>query len=114
MSITRKRAGRRSWETRMRFSRNLTNFVQALAAKEWKFDAATTKAMVIERSATVTGKKEVITFNQAYGELSMWLDKSFANISEDGLSDMLAETFFQGARLVTGKAEYRLWKRTGH
>lgn len=74
-----------------------------------KYDNTITKAMVIERLALATGKKEVITFSQAYGELSMWMNIAFKNISEFGFSDMLAETFFQGASVVTSKAEYRLW-----
>lgn len=107
MSITRRRAGRKSWETRKRFDADAQSFFVALSSKKWKFDNETTRAMIIERFSH--DKREVITFNQAYGELSGWLDKSFANISDGGFSDMLAETFFQRAAIFTGKAEYRLW-----
>lgn len=109
MSITRKRAGRKAWETRRRFNDNVVDFFAALGRKEWKFDAATTSKMVIERRAKATGEIALITFSQAYSELFDWLGKSFADISDNGFSDMLAETFFQGAVIHTLKAEYRLW-----
>ncbi|MDB5478840.1 MAG: hypothetical protein JWM96_1335, partial [Alphaproteobacteria bacterium] len=103
----RNRAGRKSYETKLQRFETIRNFAQAMAEKKWKYDAATTKAMIIERTAN--GKTEVITFSQAYGELSMWLNVTFANISESGLSDMLAETFMQKAAIHTRKAVYRLW-----
>lgn len=108
--MSRQRAGRKSWQTRVNFSLEVGNFAAALAEKKWKYSAEDTKAMVITRTANETGAREVITFNRAYGELSGWLNKAFANISEDGFSDMLAETFFQGAAIFTPKAEYRLWR----
>ncbi|MCD9188284.1 MAG: SWIM zinc finger domain-containing protein [Pyrinomonadaceae bacterium] len=107
--MSRTRAGRKSWETRISYHREVGNTVEAFASADWKYDAETTKKMVIERTAKATGKTEVITFSMAYGELSMWLDKVFVNISERGFSDMLAETFFQGAELHTPKATYKLW-----
>jgi hypothetical protein len=83
MSITRKRAGRKSWETRQRFNNVVGDFFQALAsAPKPVFDNSVTKTMVIERVVKESRKKEVITFSQAYGELSMWLGKAFENISE--------------------------------
>ena len=109
MSITRKRAGRKSWETRQAFNNTVGNFAQAMAEKIWKYDSPVTKAMIIERTAKETGKAEVITFSQAYAELSGWLGKSFVNTSEEGFSDMLAETFFQNAQIHTPKGVYRLW-----
>lgn len=108
--MSRTRAGRKSWETRVEFINEVGNFAAALAEKEWKYDLATTKAMVIMRTAKADGRREVITFSQAYSELSMWEGRSFANNSEDGLSDMLCETFLQGAAVHTKKAEYRLWQ----
>jgi hypothetical protein len=109
MSITRKRAGRKSWETRVRFNSDVSNFFTALGSASRKFDTETTKAMIIERYAKEAGKTEIITFRQAYVELSGWVDRAFFNTSESGLSDMLAETFFQGAQVHTPKAVYRLW-----
>lgn len=76
-----------------------------------KYGAETTKVMVIERTNYQTGKREVITFGQSYNELSDWLDIAFGNCSEFGFGDMLAETFLQGASIVTKKAEYRLWNK---
>ncbi len=110
----RSRAGRMGYETRVNFSRAVGEFAQAFALKEWKYSLNDQKAMVIIRTAKDSGKKEVITFNQAYAELSQWLDKSFANISEDGFSDMLTETFLQNAEVHTSKAVYRLWTREAH
>ncbi len=109
-SLSRSRAGRKSWATRVNYNHAVGDAVRAMAnAPAPKYDGKTTKAMIIERTAN--GKTEVITFSQSYGELSMWLNRAFANISEDGFSDMLAETFFQGATIFTAKAEYRLWLR---
>ena len=107
-AISRSRAGRKSWQTRVNYTNAVGDAVKAMAnAPQPKYGDSITRAMIIERTAN--GKTEVITFSQSYGELSMWLDKSFANISESGFSDMLAETFFQGAKVCTAKAEYRLW-----
>lgn len=108
--MSRTRAGRKAYQTRVDFSRNVGEVIQSFAAKQWKYSLTETKAMVITRTAKETGGREVITFAQAFGELSQWLDRAFANISEDGLSDMLTETFLQGAEIHTGKAVYRLWK----
>ena len=108
--MSRTRSGRKSWATRVAYTNAVGDAVRAIAnAPEPKYDSKTTKAMVIERTAN--GKKEVITFSQSYGELSMWLNVAFANISEDGFSDMLAETFLQGADIRTPKAAYRLWNK---
>lgn len=74
MSITRKRAGRKAYETKLNNFAAIRNFAAAMAEKKWKFDSATTKAMIIER--TTNGRTEVITFSQAYGELSGWCDKA--------------------------------------
>lgn len=112
MSITRKRAGRASWETRVNYNNDLREAARAIGKAEWKHNSNTTKAMIIERTAE-GGSKEVITFSQAYGELSMWLNIAFANITEMGFSDMLADEFFAGATLSTKKAEYRLWVKEG-
>lgn len=111
--MSRTRAGRKAQETHRDFLRNVGNFGGALAAKKWKFTSDQTKAMVIIRTKQGEIFGEAITFNQAYGDLFAWEGKrtasAFSNISEHGLSDMLAETFFQGATIVTGKAEYVLW-----
>lgn len=106
---TRNRAGRKAYETKLNNFATIKNFAAAMAEKRWKFDSATTKAMIITRTAKETGKTEVITFSQAYAELSGWADRAFVNTSENGLSDMLAETFFQGAIVHTPKAAYQLW-----
>lgn len=99
----------------MRIARARKQTANFVGRRDWtkptpaKYDNTVTKAMIIERLNYATGKTEVITFGQSYGELSMWLNVAFKNTSEFGLSDMLAETFFQGAKIVTKKAEYRLW-----
>lgn len=113
--MSRSRAGRKAYETRINFNNQVGDFFRSLAnAPEPKFGRDATKAMIIERVIKETKHKEVITFGEAYGELSMWFNVAFANISPSGLSDMLAETFFQGAAVHTPKAVYRLWTRTGH
>lgn len=89
----------------------LRGLVNGFAEAVWQYDTQTTKAMIIERTAKETGRREVITFNQAYGELSIWLGKAFVNISDYGFSDMLAAEFFQGAVFHTRRAEYRFWNR---
>jgi hypothetical protein len=109
MSIRHRRAGRKSWETRKRFSREVGEIFRAIAdAPAPEFD---TKAMFIERFAKETGKREVITFSKAYVELSDWLGRAFENISDKGFSDMLAETFLSRAQVHTGKAVYTLWNQ---
>jgi len=107
-SLTRQRAGRKSWNTRVRYNNAVVDAANAIANAKWKYDSKTTDAFVIERTAKAGGAVALIGFSQAFGELSGWLGKSFANISEMGLSDMLAETFLQGASIQTLKAEYRL------
>lgn len=108
MRISRTRAGRKSWNTRNQYNRAVGEAFRAIAnSPEQKYGAVVTRAMIIERTAG--GKREVISFSTAYGELSMWLNVAFCDYSEFGLSDMLAETFFQGAVIRTLKAEYRLW-----
>lgn len=108
--MSKTRAGRKSWETRVNFNIAIGNFAQAVAVNKWKYSIQETKSMIIERTVKATSKKEVITFAQAYGELSIWLKKSFDNSSELGFSDMLADTFLQKNTVVhSGKAEYRLW-----
>jgi hypothetical protein len=78
---------------------DLSSVMNAIGNAEWKYDSKVTKAMIIERTAKETGKREAITFSQAYGELSMWLDKAFANISESGFSDMIAAEIFPRSRV---------------
>lgn len=111
--MSRTRAGRKAQETHRNFLRTVKDFAQALAEKSWKFSVEETKAMIIERTEKVTGKTEVITCNQAIGEIMNWEGRmnrnSFSNISGDGISDMLCDTFFQGAVVHTGKASYTLW-----
>ena len=107
-SLSRQRAGRKSWNTRVGYNNAVVDAANAIANAKWKYDSKTTDAFVIERTAKADGAVALIGFSQAYGELSGWLGKSFANISEMGLSDMLAETFLQGASIQTLKAEYRL------
>lgn len=111
--MSRTRSGRLAQANHRNFLSNVGGFAQSLAAKEWKFTVEQTKAMVIIRTAPGDIFGEAITFNQAYSDLYLWEGKrtrcSFSNISEDGLSDMLAATFFQGATVVTEKAEYVLW-----
>lgn len=108
--MSRTRRGRKSWETRMNFNRTVGSFAAAYAAKEFKFSTAETKAMVIIRTDN-TGRREIITFNQAYGELSLWEGKAFTNVSPDAFSDMLCETFKQRAVIFTRRASYRLWTK---
>ncbi len=72
-----------------------------------RFTKAEEKTLVIERRWQ--GKREVITFSQAYTELSGWLGRSFSNCSEWGFSDSLFEMFIKGSVIHTPKAEYRLW-----
>ncbi len=98
-------------KSRADFSREVSDAVRAIGNGKWKYDSNVTNAMTIERTVAATGKKETITFSQAYGELSMWLNVSFANISEEGFSDMLAAEFFSGARIHTKKAEYSFLNR---
>ncbi len=115
-NMSRTRDARKGHETRRNFSRSFGDFAAALAAKETKFSIEQTKAMVIIRTANGEIFGEPITFGQAYGELFAWEGKrtinAFSNISEDGLSDMLAATFFQGALVCTAKADYFLWNKT--
>lgn len=96
----------------MGFERNLANFAGERAGKVWKFDSNTLKSMVIIRTKAGEIFGEAITFNQAYNDLYLWEGKrtrcAFSNISEDGLTDMLAATFFQGATVATEKAQYVL------
>lgn len=72
-----------------------------------KYTRAAEKELIIER--VWGGKREVITFNTAYSELSTWLNKSFSNCSEMGFSDCLFELLTSGAEIHTPKADYRLW-----
>lgn len=114
--MSRTTAARKGHETRRKFLRSFGNFAAALAAKETKFSIEQTKAMVIERTAKATGKREVITFNQAYGELSMWSKNTFKDVfdednSELGFSDLLTEAFLEGKTITTAKAVYTLWQR---
>lgn len=74
-NMSRQTASRKAWETRVRFNRDTARFFEALGRAEWEFSAEVTKAMVIERTAR-NGQREAITFGQAYGELSMWAEKS--------------------------------------
>lgn len=111
--MSRTRSGRLAQANHRNFLSNVGNFAGAMAEKKWKFTSEQTKAMVIIRTKTGEMFGEAITFNQAYSDLYAWEGKrsanAFSNISEDGLSDMLAATFFQGAAIVTQKAEYVLW-----
>lgn len=108
MSI-RNRAGRKAWQTRVEFYRTVGTVATALANTEFKYGRETTKEMIIERTVLIGGQKQVITFNQAYGELFDWVGKAFSNRSDLGLSDALVEIFKQGSRIFTKKAVYRLW-----
>jgi len=113
--MSRTRAGRKSWNTRVNFNNQVGDFFRALAnAPAPKFDNAATKAWIVERTAKADDKKDVMTFNQAYAQLQDWLGLAFSNISEDGFSDMLAAMFFEGTQIHTLKAEYRLWVKPGH
>lgn len=111
--MSRTRAGRLAQANHRRFLSNVGNFAAALAEKKWKYSVEQTKAMVIIRTKAGEIFGEAITFNQAYADLCAWEGKrtahAFSNISEDGLSDMLAATFFEGATVATKKAEYVLW-----
>ena len=111
--MSRTRSARLGHANHRRFLGDFSGFAAALAAKKWKFTVEQTKAMVIIRTATGDIFGDTITFNQACADLFAWEGKrernAFSNISEDGLSDMLAETFFQGATVHTAKAEYVLW-----
>lgn len=110
--MSRTRAGRRAYETRINFSRDVANFAAALATKKWKYSAAETAAIKVERAESLTGNSQTISFDQAYADLSLWLGKSFSNSSDLGLTDMLAETLLSGATIVTMKAEYRISKNS--
>lgn len=101
MNITKTRQTRRRSETTISF--DFTADVPQI-----KFGSQVTKAMIIERTAQ-NGSREVITFSQAYSELSMWINRSFANISEMGFSDALCEMFLSNSTIFTSKASYKLW-----
>jgi hypothetical protein len=107
MSIRKRRAGRKSWETRLAFVADVGNFAAAMADAEWKYTAAETDAIRVVRKAKATGAEETISFSRAYAEISPWLGRSFSNNSDFGLSDMLAESLLRNAVIHTGKAEYR-------
>ena len=112
MSIRNRRAGRKSWNTRVRFNNEVANFFIALAEKKWKYTVEQTQAISVERTAKVNGSKEVITGKQAINELSLWEGRlsrnAFSNISGDAISDMLCDILIQGSTVVTAKAEYRI------
>lgn len=107
MSV-RRRAGRKAAETHKKFLRDVGNFAAAFAGAEWQYSNADTDKMTIKRVAKETGSKESIPFSRAYAQLSRWDRKSFANISDLGFSDFLADTFLHGAAIHTGDAVYRL------
>ena len=91
------------------------NFAAALAAKQWKYSIAQTKAMVIQRTSKADGSREAITCDQAIGELSLWEGRmsrnAFTNTSDDAISDMICDTFLHGATIHTAKAAYVLWNK---
>ena len=107
MSIRNRRAGRKSWNTRIRFEVAVSDAVVEIGKLQFKYSNVETKAMVIEREAN--GMRQTITFSTAYGELSGWVGKTFSNHSDLGLSDSLVEMFRSGASIHTRKAVYRLW-----
>lgn len=112
--MSKTRAGRKAAETHKRFLRDVGNFAAAFAAKEWKYTQAETEALKIIRTARADQSNETISFSKAYGELALWEGKSprsaFANISDLGLTDFLADEFTHGAVIHTAKAVYRLAK----
>ena len=104
---TRSRAGRLAAETHKKFIADVGNFAASFAGAEWKYSLAESDQLQIIRES-FGGTEESILFSKAYGELSMWDKRSFANISALPFSDFLVELFLSGATIHTKKAAYRL------
>lgn len=105
MSISRKRAGRKSWNTRLR---NANAFASAFAAAAQYAPGYNTDEIHVIRTAKETGEQSVLNFSDFYVEINAWYDRAYCNSSDFGLTDMLCETLLQNAAIHTPKAEYKI------